>query len=75
MLKATPAAGYEATPWTERNVTITDSDIDVSIEFRLIPEPEMRQIVLTKTRNYGFLGGIFSADKISDGHVYLGDQK
>lgn len=75
LLKATPAAGYEATPWTERNVTITDSDIDVSIEFRLIPEPEMRQIVLTKTRNYGFLGGIFSADKISDGHVYLGDQE
>lgn len=75
LLKATPAAGYEATPWTERNVTITDSDVDVSIEFRLIPEPEMRQIVLTKTRNYGFLGGIFSADKISDGHVYLGDQE
>lgn len=75
LLKATPAAGYEATPWTERNVTITDSDVDVSIEFKLIPEPEMRQIVLTKTRNYGFLGGIFSADKISDGHVYLGDQE
>ncbi len=75
LLKATPAAGYEATPWTERNVTITDDDVDVSIEFRLIPEPEMREIVIKKIRNYGFLGGIFSADKISDGHVYLGDQE
>ena len=72
IVKASPAAGYEATPWTERNITITNEDLDLNVEFRLIPEVEKRQIVITKVRNYGFLGGLFSADKISDGHVYLG---
>lgn len=75
LLKATPASGYEATPWQERNLSIADRDVDVNIEFRLIPEVEKRQVVLKKIRNYGFLGSIFSEDKISDGQVFLGDQE
>lgn len=75
LVKASPAAGYQATPWTERNLTINNEDVDLTIEFQLIPEVEKRTVVLTKIRNYATLEGLFSPDKIADGHVYLGDQE
>ena len=64
MLKATPAAGYEAKPWSERNLTITNADVDVNIEFQLIPPPVMRDVIITKIRNYSLLGGLFNPSNV-----------
>lgn len=75
MLKATPAAGYEAKPWSERNLTITNADVDVNIEFQLIPPPVMRDVIITKIRNYSLLGGLFNPSNVADGTVKLGDQE